>query len=56
MVSIRLLLNKGIESIKTVSLGKKPQSSVELTKKELKYDTVLARGCTRHLVGFKGIK
>ena len=46
---LRLLLKQVIESIKTISLGKEFQSLVELTKKELEKDTVLSRGCSRHL-------
>ena len=46
---LRLLFKEVIESIKTISLGKEFQSLVELTKKELEKDTVLARGCSRHL-------
>ena len=46
----KVLRFKVIESIKTISLGKEFHSLAELTKKELKYDTVLAKGCTRHLV------
>ena len=44
---LRLLLKEVIESIKTISLGKEFQSLQK--KKELEKDTVLARGCSRHL-------
>ena len=46
---LRLPLKEVIESIETISLGKEFQSLVELIKKELEKDTVLARGCSRHL-------
>ena len=43
------LLKEVTESIKIRLLGNEFQSLVELTKKELKYDTVLAKGCSKHL-------
>ena len=45
-----LVLEEVTESIKIKLWGKEFQSLVVLIKKELKYDTVLTRGWTKHLV------
>ena len=47
---LRLLLKEQSQLKLFLQVLKEFQSLVELAKKELKYDIVLARGCTRHLV------